>query len=671
MSTMFNIRTTGPVNIRSGPGMGFDVVKQHPSNHMMLSKEIKQDGGGNTWYKVKDGWLSANYAVQVQEQMKPKARSSPRGSRFFNDGSAPAPSTSTATTSTPASDATTSATPTDNTPTTSGTPFSDTILKSSIHAQQMATITNPSGGISTSIFSGGGISQNNTSDLMLKKRIYGTPYQFMDTVDARPSIYAENEADKPDAELGTHFLQMMAEAPIISVLPGRPNFLPDMEEAAKKQMLSELDEASKKVVDSVEEKAKEAITTEDKDMRYFEFISDHSTYIRYVNTLCRMNAVLMGLGNEPVPGYENQGEAYQFKNYDWSGYRLSNQMAGRSVQGSYLTSANNGISSLKDIVNTTLESVKAAKEKGEGTLGTVASVISDFNLSEYYIDFYINPSIGYSESFSNATKESMIAGAIGHASDISKELAFLLGTNAVKADGNFAKTAKTFADETGKALDSIFPGGGGGFIKKIIGNSASILSGSNMMFPELWASSDYSRSYSIEIDLKTPYGNKKNIFLDLFVPMWHWIALTAPRQTTPNTYGAPFLCRAHIPGMFSTEMSMVESLTIQKGGDGSAWSIDGYPLEIKLQINLKDLYNGFSMSKVNSFDEAYNMLWNHALIEYAAVQSGLNLKLPEYKAKLDVAKALASGAVTDFYQFTIDRLRESLARGVRIAAGRI
>ena len=666
MSTMFNIRTTGPVNIRSGPGMGFDVVKQHPTNHMLLSKEIKTDGGGNMWYKVKDGWLSANYAVQVKEQMKPNISHMARGVRFFNDGGGGTPS---AAPSSPPPDTTTK--PTDNTPTTSGTPFSDTILKSSIHAQQMAAISNPSGGIATSILSGGGISPDNNSDAMLKKRIYGVPYQFMETVDARPSIYAEEESDKRDVELGTHFLQMMAEAPVISVLPGRPNFLPDMEEEAKKQMLSELDEASKKVADAVEEKAQEAISATEKDMRYFEFVSDHSTYIRYVNTLCRMNAVMMGLGDETVPGYEGQGSAYQFKNYDWSGYRLSNQMAGRSVQGSYLTSANNGISSLKDIIAHTTESIKKAQADGKGVAGTAVAAISDFNLSEYYIDFYINPSIGYSESFSNATKESIIASAIGHASDMAKELAFLLGTNAVKADGNFAKSAKTFADETGKALDSIFPGGGGGFIKKLIGNSASILSGSNMMFPELWASSDYSRSYSIEIDLKTPYGNKKNIFLDLFVPMWHWIALTAPRQTTPNTYGAPFLCKAHVPGMFSTEMSMVESLTIQKGGDGSAWSIDGYPLEIKLQINLKDLYNGFSMSKVNSFDEAYNMLWNHSLIEYAAVQSGLNLKLPEYKAKLDVAEALASGAMTDLYQFTIDRLRESLARGVRVASGKL
>ena len=71
--------------------------------------------------------------------------------------------------------------------------------------------------------------------------------------------------------------------------------------------------------------------------------------------------------------------------------------------------------------------------------------------------------------------------------------------------------------------------------------------------------------------------------------MWHWIALVAPRQSTINSYTAPFIVRAYIPGMFSSEMSIVENLTITKGGDGSAWSVDGYPLEIKLSISFKRL----------------------------------------------------------------------------------
>ena len=125
--------------------------------------------------------------------------------------------------------------------------------------------------------------------------------------------------------------------------------------------------------------------------------------------------------------------------------------------------------------------------------------------------------------------------------------------------------------------------------------------------------------------------------------MWHWIALVAPRQSTINSYTAPFIVRAYIPGMFSSEMSIVENLTITKGGDGSAWSVDGYPLEIKLSISLKDLYNTFAMSMISDLKSAYDMLWNNALIDYVSVQSGLDmnslnslrrLKLPKHSVIL-------------------------------------
>jgi len=172
------------------------------------------------------------------------------------------------------------------------------------------------------------------------------------------------------------------------------------------------------------------------------------------------------------------------------------------------------------------------------------------------------------------------------------------------------------------------------------------------------------------MDLKTPYGNKRNIFLDLFVPMWHWIALVAPRQTTINTYGAPFIVRAYIPGMFSSEMSIVENLTIQKGGDGSAWSVDGYPLEIKLSVTLKDLYNTFAMSQITDLKSAYNMLWNYALIDYVSVQSGLDMKLSEFAKKIEVAKALGNTAIRGLWNYPLEKAKERLAQSIRIASGR-
>lgn len=651
---MFNIKTNSPVNIRSGPGMGFDVNKTYPSDHVLLSSEVKTDGGGNTWYKVNGGWLSSNYAVEVQEQVKPNVNALARsaGTSFFNAGGT----------------GTGGASLTTGFRESSSQPATDAILRSSIHAQRVGILGSPNGGLSSSVFTGNR-TQGIGSDGILNRRIYGTPYQFMETTDYRPGSAPEG-AGLGDKELGSHFMEMMAEAPILSIIPGKANFLPDVDEKTKAEVVNAFETQAAKFEEASDDALRQDIAktmnVQNADMRYFEFLSDHATYIRYVNILCRMNAVMMGIGDEYVPGYEDSGmDSYKFKNYDWSGYRLSNSMAGRPSQSSALPSnSSNAFQSIQDFGNYLANSYNAA---GGGIEGAFAA-ISALNLQEYYIDFYINPSIGYSETFSNGTKESMIASAVGQLGDLSKELGFLLGAGAVRQDGNMAKSSAKFIDEVGNAADGLL--GGNTFVKKVIGNASSILSGSNIFFPELWGSSDFSRSYSVEIDLKTPYGNKKNIFLDLFVPMWHWIALAAPRQTTINTYSSPFICRAYIPGMFSSEMSIVESLTIQKGGDGSAWSVDGYPLEIKLQINLKDLYNSFSISKINTSQEAYNMLWNHALIDYVSVQSGVNMKQSEYAKKMKVAEALSSSAIRDLYQYPLDSIRESLSRGLRIAAGK-
>ena len=263
----------------------------------------------------------------------------------------------------------------------------------------------------------------------------------------------------------------------------------------------------------------------------------------------------------------------------------------------------------------------------------------------------------------------MVSSMVSGMGDMAKELQFLMGAGAVTQDGNMLNTISKASAEMGDSASKLL-GSNSGLIKRITGSASAILSGSNIFFPELWAASDFSRSYNVEIDLKTPYGNKKNIFLDLFVPMWHWIALVAPRQSTINSYTAPFIVRAYIPGMFSSEMSIVENLTITKGGDGSAWSVDGYPLEIKLSISLKDLYNTFAMSMISDLKSAYDMLWNNALIDYVSVQSGLDMKLSEFAKKIEVAKALGNTAVSAIWNYPLEKAKERLAQSIRIAAGR-
>ena len=184
----------------------------------------------------------------------------------------------------------------------------------------------------------------------------------------------------------------------------------------------------------------------------------------------------------------------------------------------------------------------------------------------------------------------------------------------------------------------------GDVIKSISSSASTIVSGANLIFPEIWKASSYQRNFNIEIKLSTPYGTPRNIFLDILVPMWFWVCLAAPRQADVNSYMSPFLVRCHVPGIFSVNNGLVTALSIRKGGDDSAWSVDGFPLEVILSIQIMDLYHELSISSLNGIatQDAYNFMWNDTLIDYISVQSGLNMKVHDMGLKAAVAANLLS-----------------------------
>jgi hypothetical protein len=252
----------------------------------------------------------------------------------------------------------------------------------------------------------------------------------------------------------------------------------------------------------------------------------------------------------------------------------------------------------------------------------------------------------------------MLAGMMQGASDMSKEIAFLAASGAAEADyTNFRDTVNQTLSSIGSNAkkDSI--------LSRVLQGASTIISGTNMVFPEIWGGSNYGRSYNIEINLRTPYGTREAIFEDIIVPMCHWIALAAPRQNTINTYSSPFICRFFIPGFCAVDMAMVESLTITKGNDG-AWSSEGLPTEVNLSIQMKDLYSTMFTSKINGVSptDAYNMLWNTSLIDYVAAASGLNMTQSEWGVKAAMVKILVGNAVTEQVsgRAFMDRVRQAI-----------
>jgi len=79
---------------------------------------------------------------------------------------------------------------------------------------------------------------------------------------------------------------------------------------------------------------------------------------------------------------------------------------------------------------------------------------------------------------------------------------------------------------------------------------------------------------------------------------------------------------------------MVQSLTFKKGGDEDLWSLDGLPLEMTVNLSVKDLYPTLMMSRSFSM-----MATNIGLMGFLDNMAGLSVT--DWKFKGNILAALA------------------------------
>ena len=620
------IITKCPVHIRTGPGIVYDVLRNADKGETFVSNEVKKDAANISWYRVNKGWICSKYVTLAQDiNTKVENNSKKIGPNSASD-------------------------------------FAPGVTQEIVNTG-LSTLAK---GISSSVLGDNGSGsltspEDSMKDNFLSRRAYGFPYQFRDTIDMRMG-------DEADNILGISFREAMSQFPMISYIPGRPSFLPDLDETTRDKYLESFSSA---ILNPMDQMANAFLSSEKVDMKFFTFEMDYVTYIRYVNTLCWIFAIYLGIGDSQVPGEESASlfdiipetfdSSYSksnYRNYHWGNYRLANYYAGRDTAGSRVKEKVDDIN-LNKIYNDNPDGESPPRDEAAKSILDVINDIRD--LDEWYTDFYISPNIGYSETFTNDTKESMMAGVVKGASEFSKEIAFLLSAGAAQNLGDSQQALnETLRDLTGSLT------GGTGIINRMMSGITTIISGANLVFPKIWTDSHYSRSFNIEIDLKTPYGNPESIFTDILVPMAHWICLAAPRQASINTYGAPFLIKFNIPGFCAVDMGIVNSLTITKGGDGSAWSTDGLPLEVHLSISIEDLYTQMAMGRINfiSFKDAYNFFWNDSYLDFIATTSGVNMQQTSQKRKIELAKSLYENATGQLGGRFVEEIKQTVANAI-------
>ena len=278
--------------------------------------------------------------------------------------------------------------------------------------------------------------------------------------------------------------------------------------------------------------------------------------------------------------------------------------------------------------------------------------------------FYLDSFNTISESFSNDTTESSIASQINGVSDTANELNFLLAGNS----GILGKIASNVGEAAGQitsALSSALGEIGGGIIGSLADTGLNTLvNGGKIVFPQIWSNSNYSRSYSLSIKLRSPDNDSLSIFMNVLKPYCKILAMCLPRVMSDNKglynvngYMSPFLVKAFSKGMFNVDMGIISSLSVNKGGE-CLWNDDGLPTQIDLDLEISDLYSSLAMSGFKSTGiignpfggtrELVKIVNNTAYMDFLANMAGLNVGTMSIGRRVKMFKYLANTSIKQF-----------------------
>jgi hypothetical protein len=450
-----------------------------------------------------------------------------------------------------------------------------------------------------------------TQEVDASMRLFGNPHQFTKQTDFR---LGANGYD-----LGRKYMEsILSEAPIVHFLPGRANFLPNVAKEEKDAFKTFIGNQTQP------KENKDAISKilGNDDVRYFDFISDYSTYIKYVNLLCRTAAIYMGLGSTmaPIDSFRQQ-----YKWFDWSNYRYRNAYSKKKSPDGIFDAIKNAASTAADLVY-------------EGLFG-----------EWQYVQFYVNPNTSFTESTTNQTMQSALAGALDKGQDLVKEISFITQAGGMANVDSLIKNMGEGLTSIGNAIpgDHIF--------SRIFENSGQIIQGSNVIFPEIWGDAAFNKSYNININLVSPYGDRESVYLNIIVPLMHLIALALPRQTTANTFTNPFLIKASAKGWFSCELGIIDNISIEKV-QGS-YTVNGMPTEMKVNISIKDLYSSLMLTPSNAPAMFFE---NKGLMNWLAVTCGVDITEPNFSEKWKAIMLTLLNSVIDIPNNVANSIVESV-----------
>lgn len=189
--------------------------------------------------------------------------------------------------------------------------------------------------------------------------------------------------------------------------------------------------------------------------------------------------------------------------------------------------------------------------------------------------FALNNNTTVMESGSNSFTDSPVANMMGNMSGIVRHM------NALKQS-----LVGLESDDPAKSG----PSTGGG------NNITAALQGQQQNFPKFWDNSDFTRSYTLNFRLESPYGDPESLLTNVYKPLSVLLSMSLPVYRSMYGYDTPFCLRVDCPGWFSIDCGYVSSIDIRKAPDDSSWNAHGVATNIEVNMSIVDIYPALALS---------------------------------------------------------------------------
>lgn len=194
-----------------------------------------------------------------------------------------------------------------------------------------------------------------------------------------------------------------------------------------------------------------------------------------------------------------------------------------------------------------------------------------------FVSFAVEPT-GYTESFSNSTKTSVIAEK-------------LRGANNAARDMNFAMAEGNVVGDTVKSVTNMLKDAATGALDVIgLGGVGAVLGDAYVEIPKVYDSSSAELGNpSYKIRLQPPYSNALSMAYHVYPTVAMLLAAALPRSTGKHAYTSPFNCSAFSQGRTNISLGMISSLKISRGVSNIGWNGDNLPGAIELDFTIDNL----------------------------------------------------------------------------------